>query len=309
MCVKCKIFKPGNNPGEGSAHGLAAAVAHDGQLGRWFALCRGVWYGRAILNLYPYKTMPQKLTRAQIKAGLDQVPIETLLSSGEGKKPKITGKMKAFAHALAVGQTKAAAYRGSYNPKPAHSTMVTAPYKLAADPRIQREVDAYKLAIEAEKHRTPAQLKALLVQQLVEHTLNEDFPPAQRMKALHMIGTLFEVGAFLERKESTVIHKSADIRTRLLERLQARAPASAPADALELLQEIREGSGNHDADLGAPTGGAPAQRDPAPASAPTHTVSDIQSLDSSVPNIQTLEKNDGGAYQKNPDQILDFDKE
>ena len=243
--------------------------------------------------------MPQKLTRAQIKAGLDQVPIESLLSSGEGKKPKITGKMKAFAHALAVGQTKAAAYRGSYNPKPAHSTMVTAPYKLAADPRIQREVEAYKLAIEAEKHRTPAQLKALLVQQLVEHSLNEDFPPAQRMKALQLIGQLFEVGAFLERKESVIIHKSADIRARLLDRLQARAPSAGPAtDALELLEEIKGGS-TSEAASGAPTApGAPPAGPRAPG-ALSHTVSDIQTIDS----------DEGVGVQKNPDTVLDFDKE
>ena len=234
--------------------------------------------------------MPQKLTRAQIKAGLDQVPIETLLSSGDGRTPKITSKAKAFAHAVALGNTKAAAYRQSYNPKPAKSTIVTAPYKLAGDARIQREVEAYKLAIEAEKHRTPAQLKALLVQQLVEHTLDPDFPPAQRMRALQLIGNLFEVGAFLERKESTVIHKSADIRTRLLERLQARAPASAPTDALELLQEIREGSGISVGDVSAPTGGAPAHEGLTPACAPTHTVSDIQSPLNS----------DGGGYAKKP---------
>jgi hypothetical protein len=252
-----------------------------------------------ILNLYPYKTMPQKLTRAQIKAGLDQVPIETLLSSGEGKQPKITGKMKAFAHALAVGQTKAAAYRGSYNPKPAHSTMVTAPYKLAGDPRIQREVEAYKLAIEAEKHRTPAQLKALLVQQLVEHTLNEDFPPAQRMKALQLIGNLFEVGAFLERKESTVIHKSADIRARLLDRLQARAPSAGPAaEALDLLEEIR-GAGTSEAASADPTApGAPPAGPRAPG-ALSHTVSDIQ----------TLGSDEGVVVSENSNPVLDFDKE
>jgi len=250
--------------------------------------------------------MPQKLTRAQIKAGLDQVPIESLLSSGEGKKPKITGKMKAFAHALAVGQTKAAAYRGSYNPKPAHSTMVTAPYKLAADPRIQREVDAYKLAIEAEKHRTPAQLKALLVQQLVEHSLNDDFPPAQRMKALQLIGNLFEVGAFLERKESTIIHKSADIRARLLDRLQARAPSAGPAaEALDLLEEIRAG-GTSEAASGAPTApGAPPAGPRAPG-ALSHTVSDIQTLGS---NIQSSSSDEGVGVSKNSDTVLDFDKE
>ena len=258
-----------------------------------------------ILNLYPYKTMPQKLTRAQIKAGLDQVPIESLLSSGEGKTPKLTTKQKAFAHAVALGQTKAQAYRGSHKANPAPSTIKNAPYILAADARIQREVEAYKLAIEAEKHRTPAQLKALLVQQLVQHTLDPEFPPAQRMRALQLIGNLFEVGAFLERKESTIIHKSSDIRARLLDRLQARAPAAPVSDALELLQEIR-GSGISEAASGAPTApGAPPAGPYAPG-ALSHTVSDIQSLDS---DIQTLEKKEWGGPSKNTDVVSDFDKE
>jgi hypothetical protein len=183
--------------------------------------------------------------------------------------------------------------------------MNTEPYKLARDPRITREIEAYTLALEAEKHRTPAQLKALLVQQLVEHTLNEDFPPAQRMKALHMIGTLFEVGAFLERKESTVIHKSADIRTRLLERLQTRSHIEPASDALELLQEIREGAANHDGDVSAPTGGAPAREGLPAASAPTHTVPNIQSPSL----IQSSEKNEGGSPSEITDVVSNFDKE
>jgi len=241
-------------------------------------------------------TMPQKLTRAQIKAGFDTIPVETLLSSGEGKTPKISSKAKAFAHAVALGNTKANAYRQSYNPKPAKSTIVTAPYKLAADARIQREIEAYKLAIEAEKHRTPAQLKALLVQQLVQHSLDEDFPPAQRMKALNLIGQLFEVGAFLERKESVIIHKSSDIRARLLDRLQTRTePAS---DALELLQEIK-GAGSSQAAPAAPTAGAPPQEAVPSVGALSHTVSDIQSSSS----------DEGVGVSKNPEPILDFDKE
>ena len=243
--------------------------------------------------------MPQKLTRAQIKAGLEQVPIESLLSSGEGKQPKITGKMKAFAHAVALGQSKAQAYRGSHKAKPAQSTINSEPYKLARDPRIAREVEAYKLAIEAEKHRTPAQLKALLVQQLVEHSLNEDFPPAQRMKALHLIGQLFEVGAFLEQKQTTVIHKSADIRARLLDRLQQRAPSAGPAtDALELLEEIR-GAGTLEAAAAHPTApGAPPAGPRAPG-ALSHT----------IPLIQSSSSDEGVGVSKNPDTVLDFDKE
>ena len=111
--------------------------------------------------------MPQKLTRAQIKEGLDTIPVETLLSSGQGKKAKITEKMKAFAHAVALGETKANAYRKAYKPNASKRAMACKPYELMRDERIQREVQAYQLALEAEKHRNPIQLKALLVQQLV----------------------------------------------------------------------------------------------------------------------------------------------
>ena len=251
--------------------------------------------------------MPQKLTRAQIRAGLEQVPIESLLSSGEGKTPKITSKMKAFAHAVALGETKANAYRQAYKAKPAPSTMRSAPYELAAHPSVSREIEATRAAIESAKHRTPAQLKALLVHELVKHSLDEEFPPAQRMRALQLIGNLFEVGAFLEQKQTTVIHKSSDIRTRLLERLQSRSHTAPASDALELLEEIR-GGGTSEAASGAPTApGAPPAGPPEPG-APSHTVSDIQSLDSGVPLIQTLEKKEGVPPQNSTDQVLDFDK-
>jgi hypothetical protein len=248
--------------------------------------------------------MPQKLTRAQIKEGLDTIPIETLLSSGEGKTPKLTGKMKAFAHAIALGETKAEAYRKAYNRKPAPSTIVTAPYKLASDTRIQREVEAYRLALEAEKHRNPAQLKALLVQQLVQHSLDEEFPPAQRMKALQLIGNLFEVGAFLERKESVIVHKSSDIRTRLLERLGKVTDVKTKDDALTLLEEIR-GDGLADAPAGAPTAPVGAIEDARVAVSTLHTVSDIQSLDL---DIQSLEKTVVPPSEIT-DVVSDFNKE
>jgi hypothetical protein len=248
--------------------------------------------------------MPQKLTRAQIKAGFEQVPIESLLSSGEGKTPKLTHKMKAFAHAVALGETKANAYRRSHKANPAPSTIKNAPYVLAADARIQREIAAYKLALEAEKHRTPGQLKALLVQQLVEHSLNDDFPPAQRMRALQLIGNLFEVGAFLEQKQTTVIHKSADIRARLLDRLQSRAPAAPVSDALELLEEIRGDAQAKPASADPTAPGAPLAG-PHAMGAHTHTVSDIQSSDSSL--IQSSDK-EGVPPSKNPDVVTDFDK-
>jgi len=242
--------------------------------------------------------MPQKLTRAQIKEGLDTIPVETLLMSGEGKQAKITHKQREFARAVAMGQSKANAYRVSHKAKPSKRTINTEPYKLMRDPRIAREVEAYQLALEAEKHRNPIQLKALLVQQLVQHSLDEDFPPAQRMKALQLIGNLFEVGAFLERKEVTTVRKSSDIRTRLLERLGTVTDTRVKDDGLTLLEEIR-GDGTSNAPAGAPTEGAVTLEAVHAVPCTPHTISDIQSQS----------KNEGVPLTKSGDQVLDFDKE
>jgi hypothetical protein len=219
----------------------------------------------------------QKLSRAQIRQGLDTIPVETLLSSGQGKTPKLTTKQRAFAHAVALGQTKAEAYRGAYKKDAAPSTIVCAPYVLAKDARIQQEVEAYKLAIEAEKYRTPSQLKALLVQQLVLHSLDDEFPPASRVQCLKLLGSLFEVGAFVERKEITTINRSEDIRTRLLSRLQSiTVDVDVKADdALDLLAEIRSGkeaASPDDPAPAAPTEGAPAHSGVAEGGHAPHTI-------------------------------------
>ena len=243
--------------------------------------------------------MVQKLTRAQIKEGLDQIPVETLLMSGEGKQAKITHKQREFARAVAMGQSKANAYRVSHKPNASKRTLSSEPYKLARDPRITREVEAYRLALEAEKHRNPVQLKALLVQQLVQHSLDEDFPPAQRMKALQLIGQLFEVGAFLERKETTVVHKSTDIRTRLLERLGTLTDVKVKDEGRALMDEIKGGDTVSDAVYATPTEGVDALEAVAVPVCTPHTVLDIQ----------TSNKNEGVGVQKNPDAVLDFDKE
>jgi hypothetical protein len=140
--------------------------------------------------------------------------------------------------------------------------MLTEPYAVAANPIVSREITAYKLAIEAEKHRTPAQLKALLVQQLVQHSLDDDFPPASRVQCLKLLGSLFEVGAFVERKEITTVNRSDDIRARLLSRLQAvTIDADIVADdALDLLAEIKGAQ----APSASPASDTQALDDPAP---------------------------------------------
>ena len=161
-----------------------------------------------------------KITRKAIKEGLEQIPVETILL-GVGAKPQLTHKQKEFARKIALGSTKAKAYREAYKSKGKAKTVGNNASKLAQHEGIQMEVEAYKIAIEAEKHRTPAQLKSLLIQQLVKHSLDEDFPPAQRVKCLELMGKLYEVGAFEERKTTTIVHESAKVKERLLSQLKS----------------------------------------------------------------------------------------
>jgi len=180
----------------------------------------------------------KKLTRTEIKEGFNQFPIEVLLSAGKGKQAQLTHKQKEFARGIALGKTQAQAYRDSYDTKGKAQTQGDNASRLARDSRIAAEVEAYKLAIEAEKHRTPAQLKSLLVQQLVQHSLDQDFPPAQRVQCLKLLGSLFEVGAFVERKEVTTVSRSGDIRSRILDTLRDVTDVTMLDDGLSLLEEI-----------------------------------------------------------------------
>jgi hypothetical protein len=77
------------------------------------------------------------------------------------------------------------------------------------------------------------------VQQLVQHSLDEDFPPAQRVQCLKLLGSLFEVGAFVERKEITTVKRSEDIRTRIIEALKDVTDVTPIDDGLSLLEEIK----------------------------------------------------------------------
>lgn len=232
--------------------------------------------------------MPQKLTRAQIREGLDQIPIEHLLSRGANKKPQLTSKQREFARGIAMGKTKAQAYRDSYNSKGKAKTQGDNASRISRDSRIKTEIEAYKLAIEAEKHRTPLQLKALLVQQLVQHSLDDDFPPSARVQCLRLLGQLYEVGAFVERKEITTITKSADIKARLLATLGTVIDVESKQidddSAQSLLAELVPAVAKADPEpptVGAePHSGAPAWV------AGSHTIPDNRSLDNRSENKQ-----------------------
>jgi len=179
------------------------------------------------------------LTRKAIREALDTTPIETIL----GVQSKgLTSKQKKFAKAVATGSTKADAYRKAYKADASPHSLRKDPYTIANNPRVRQEIEAYELALASAEYRQPAQLKALLVQQLVQHSLDPDFPPAQKVQCLKLIGSLFEVGAFEERKTVTQITSSQDAREKVMAELRAlmnsQAEDATMIDADSLMAEL-----------------------------------------------------------------------
>lgn len=157
------------------------------------------------------------LSRKQITEGLDQIPMAEILSV---PSKALTPKMRSFAREVAKGSTKADAYRKAYKPDASKHTMASKPYELMNDERIQREIQAYALAIEASKHRTPAALRELVIQSLVTVLLDPDEKGAVRVQAAKVLGTVTEVAAFTERKEVRTISSSVDVKARVMDELK-----------------------------------------------------------------------------------------
>lgn len=168
---------------------------------------------------------PIKLSRKQIREGLTQVPIEHLL--GKSVSRELTAKQKKFALEVAKGSTGAGAYRKAYDSNATPKTQGDAASRMKADSRIQAEIDAYQLAIESEKYRSPAALRALVIQSLVQVVIDPDAKQATKVQAARVLGTVTEVGAFTERKEIRTITSSEDARTRVMGELRRLMQASA----------------------------------------------------------------------------------
>ena len=203
-----------------------------------------------------------KLTRQQIAKGLDTIPMSQLLQGATGTQPNLTNKQIEFAKQLALGKTsKAQAYRNAYQSKGNPKSVGSRASVLSTDQRIQVAVDAFKTAEQFKEYQTPTQLRQLVVSQLTKHVLDEDFPPAQRVACLKLLGSVAEIGLFVDRKETLVVHQSSDIRAKLIEQLRTItgqvSDVTPNDDADSLLEEINSAK-SQDAD---PTVPAPPVND------------------------------------------------
>jgi hypothetical protein len=185
---------------------------------------------------------PSKLTRAQIREGLDSVPVSHIL--GRGAARELTSAQKTFALEVAKGSTGAAAYRKAYNTRGKKLTQANEASRLKGRPDIAAEIEAYQLAIEGAKHRNPAALRELVIQSLVKVIIDPDAKPGQITAAAKVLGTVTEVAAFTERKEVRTITSSEDARAAIMAQLKQLSNASAEdahvidAQADDLMREL-----------------------------------------------------------------------
>jgi phage terminase small subunit len=242
---------------------------------------------------------PKKLTRAQIREGLDSVPVSHIL--GKSVSRELTPKQRAFALEVAKGSTGAAAYRKAYNTKSSPKIQGDAAYKLKAKPDIAQEIEAYQLAIEGAKHRNPAALRELVIQSLVKVIIDPDSKPGQITAAAKVLGTVTEVAAFTERKEVRTITSSEDARAAIMAQLKQLSNASAvdahiiDEQADDLMRELA-GSDTHPP--------ATPQTDEAESRAKTHTIPHEQSFPSSAPK-NSSDEDPPSSIQETPPSSLE----
>jgi hypothetical protein len=80
-------------------------------------------------------------------------------------------------------------------------------------------------------------LRSLVIQSLTETLLSDDTPPAVKVQAAKVLGTVTEVAAFTERREVTRIDNSQAAKDKLLNEIKdmlrtVEMPAGADADSL-----------------------------------------------------------------------------
>lgn len=231
----------------------------------------------------------KRLTRKEVQEALKAVPIErVLVGSAESKQTRLTPKQIRFAEQIAKGESKASAYRKSRETKAKPVTASRQGQELMKNPAIVAQVEAFKLAQEAEKLRTPADLRAFTIQKLTEGALSENFPPAQRVKCLELLGKITEVALFTERK--VVEHISTDpeqIKAQLLATIKKTLKVDfTDVRVLEgesLLKEI-QGAGDKPSSQGQPHPSATPQENFDTLSDSKHTNPHIRSGEAHQPS-------------------------
>lgn len=182
----------------------------------------------------------KRLTRKQIREQIAMTPVEEILHV---KSRTLTSKQKAYCKKVAEGKPFNKAYRETYDSKGKPSTIGKEVHLMNKNPIIAHEIEAQKRAIEFEKSYSAKQLKSIVISQLTQEALNPDSKPAERISALKALGSVAELGVFVERKEIRTIKDSSTAKADLLAKLKLAIKdknRTIDSDINSLMDEISE---------------------------------------------------------------------
>ena len=180
----------------------------------------------------------KRLTRKQIREQIEATPVEDILHV---KSRSLTSKQKSYCKKVATGSTFNQAYREAYQSQAKPKTIGKEINLMNKNPRISLEIEAQKRAIEFETAYSAKQLKSIVISQLTLEALNPESKASERISALKALGSVAELGVFVERKEIRTIKDSASAKADLLAKLKQAIKdqsRTVDSDAMSLLDEI-----------------------------------------------------------------------
>jgi len=181
------------------------------------------------------------LTKAEIRQGLDEIPLESILSN-KTKRP-LTPKQKAFVKEVVINkQSKGKAYKKVYNTNASMRNVSVDGQKLAKKPNVALEIERVKMALEAMEYRSPTHLRALVVQTLTEVLLSEDAKHSDKINASKVIGEITGVDLFkpMAQETKTVTSKVAkdQILSEIKKLITNQSTDIVDVEAHALLEEL-----------------------------------------------------------------------
>jgi phage terminase small subunit len=162
----------------------------------------------------------KKLSRKEIKEGLETVPIETIILGSRSKQTTLTKKQKAFAEQVVMTGNKTEAYRRAYDTDGKRTTIASEANKVSKNPNVSTYIEALKAHKEVEEYLLPARLRALAIHKLSNMALNDDLKPTEQLRALELVGKMTEVALFTERRELVHTLDSASLKAKLMDAVQ-----------------------------------------------------------------------------------------
>lgn len=167
-----------------------------------------------------------------------------------GKDINLTPKQKKFAENIVLNNmNKTESYRDAYpNSKGKASTQSVEANKLFNNPKVSLMISQLEHAKSLNNLIfSPSNLRSLAISTISEIAMDEDITPRDRLQALRLIGQFSEVSLFDERKETTIVTNSEEVKLKLMESLRKAIASSSSLseakkkNAEELLNEIHGG--------------------------------------------------------------------